>query len=174
MLFVYGGFQDNKEIARRKVELSHQKTRRLRLKRLFAFAVRHIRPNFPVCEEAELSRHGVTGLHQEVSVQQPELPSNHPELRQRHDASVRPDGLKGAVLPPQGHLQPPHHGKQVPRGLAATPAPQQVQRLPQLHRLVQRGDRWDVSASRNNDQNRGPFSPVSVSPRLQRPRHLSP
>lgn len=144
MLFKYGCFQDNKKIAHRKMQLSQQKLHCLRLKCLFASAVRHISPKLPDCEEAEPARHSVTRLHQEAPVQQ-KLPAYHPGLCQRHHAPVWPDGFEGAVFPTQGHLQPPHHRKQVPRGIEATPAPQQGQRLPQLHHLLQRGDRWDTS-----------------------------
>lgn len=142
MLFAYGGFQVNKEIACREIEPSHQKVHCVRLKCVFASVMHHIRQKLPVCEEADPARYGVTRLHQEVSVQPQKLATHHPGLCQRHDASVWTDVLKGAVFPIQGHLQPPHHRKQVPRGLAPTPAPQQAQRLPQLHHLLQCGDRW--------------------------------
>lgn len=142
MLFAYGGFQVNKEIACREIEPSCQKGQCVRLKCVFASVVHHIRPEFPVCDEAEPAHYGATRLHQEDCVQQQELPTHHPGLCQHHHASVWTDGLEGAVFSAQGHLQPPHHRKQVPRELAATPAPQQAQRLPQLHHLLQCGDRW--------------------------------
>lgn len=49
------------------------------------------------------------------------------------------------MLPAQRHLQPSHHGEQVPRGPTATPTSHQTRRLPQLHRLLQRGIRLDTA-----------------------------
>lgn len=148
MLFAFGGFQVNKEIACREIQPSHQKVHCVRLMCVFASVMHHIRPKFPVCEEAEPVHYGVAGFHQEVSVQQQKLP-HQSGLCQRHHAWVWTDGLEGAVLPSQGHRQPPHHRKQIPRGLAATPAPQQAQRLPQLHHLLQRGDRWRSQSAKD-------------------------
>lgn len=115
---------------------------------VFASVMHHIRPKFPVCEEAEPVHYGAAGQRQELSVQQQKL-THQSGLCQRHHASVWTDGLEGAVLPSQGHRQPPHHRKQIPRGLAATPAPQQAQHLPQLHHLLQRGDRWRSQSAKD-------------------------
>lgn len=148
MLFAYGGFQVIKEIACREIQSSHEKVHCVRLMYVFASVMHHIRPKFPVCEEVEPVYYGAAGLHQEASVQQQKL-THQSGLCQRHHASVWPDGLEGAVLPSQGHRQPPHHRKQIPRGLAATPAPQQAQHLPQLHHLLQRGDRWRSQSAKH-------------------------
>lgn len=106
--------------------------------------MRHIRSKFAVCEEAVPACHGATELHQEVPVQQQELPPDHSGLCECHNAPVCSDDYEGTVLPAQRHLQPAHHGEQVPRGPTAAPTPHQTQRLPQLHHLLQRGIRLDT------------------------------
>lgn len=58
------------------------------IKCVFASVMHYIRPEFPVCDEAEPAHYGTTRLHQEDCVQQQKLPTHHPGLCQRHDASV--------------------------------------------------------------------------------------
>lgn len=93
------------------------------------------------CEEVNPEPRGAAQAHQEAPVPQQKLTAAHPVLCQCHGAAVCPDRHGGAVLPTQRHLQPPHHGEQVPRGPPAAQASHQTGRLPQLHHLLQRGVR---------------------------------